>query len=138
MSIVKIVLDTNCLLQCISRNSVNKIILDKLISGDYDLYLTNEILMEYEEKIADIFSSETAELIISFLSVLENVKKIDIHYHLNLITTDPDDNKFVDCAFASNVHYLVTNDKHYNKLKSVTFPIINIISLVEFKNLLDS
>jgi putative PIN family toxin of toxin-antitoxin system len=94
--------------------------------------------MEYEEKIADIFSSETAELIISFLSVLENVKKIDIHYHLNLITTDPDDNKFVDCAFASNVHYLVTNDKHYNKLKSVTFPIINIISLVEFKNLLDS
>ena len=138
MSIVKIVLDTNCLLQCISRNSVNKIILDKLISGDYDLYLTNEILMEYEEKIADIFSSETAELIISFLSVLENVKKIDIHYHLNLITSDPDDNKFVDCAFASNVHYLVTNDKHYNKLKSVTFPIINIISLVEFKNLLDS
>ncbi len=138
MSIVKIVLDTNCLLESISRNSVNKIILDKLISGDYDLYLTNEILMEYEEKIADIFSSETAELIISFLSVLENVKKIDIHYHLNLITTDPDDNKFVDCAFASNVHYLVTNDKHYNKLKSVTFPIINIISLVEFKNLLDS
>ena len=138
MSIVKIVLDTNCLLQSISRNSVNKIILDKLISGDYDLYLTNEILMEYEEKIADIFSSETAELIISFLSVLENVKKIDIHYHLNLIATDPDDNKFVDCAFASNVHYLVTNDKHYNKLKSVTFPIINIISLVEFKNLLDS
>ena len=138
MSIVKIVLDTNCLLQCISRNSVNKIILDKLISGEYDLYLTNEILMEYEEKIADIFSSETADLIISFLSILENVKKIDVHYHLNLITTDPDDNKFVDCAFAGNVHYLVTNDKHYNKLKSVTFPIINILSLVEFKNLLDS
>ena len=71
MSIVKIVLDTNCLLQCISRNSVNKIILDKLISGDYDLYLTNEILMEYEEKIADIFSSETAELIINFYPFLK-------------------------------------------------------------------
>jgi predicted nucleic acid-binding protein len=68
--------------------------------------------------------------------VLENVKKIDIYFQLNLITADQDDNKFVDCAFAGNVHFLVTNDKHYNILKSVTFPLINVITLDEFKKLI--
>jgi putative PIN family toxin of toxin-antitoxin system len=133
---LKVVLDTNCLLQCISRRSANTIILDQLIAGAYELLLSNEILMEYEEKITEIFSAETAELTIGTLTVLENVKKIDIYFQLNLITADQDDNKFVDCAFAGNVHFLVTNDKHYNILKSVTFPLINVITLDEFKKLI--
>jgi predicted nucleic acid-binding protein len=61
------------------------------------------------EKITDIFSKETAELIIGALSLLPNVKKAEIHYHLFLIDIDKDDNKFSDCAFAGNVHYLVTS-----------------------------
>lgn len=130
---LKVVLDTNCLLQSISRRSVNTIVLDKLIAGAYELYLTNEILMEYEEKISDLFSSETAELIIGMLAVLDNVKKIDVYFQMGLVTADPDDNKFVDCAFAGNVHFLVTNDRHYNILKSVAFPAINVINLIEFK-----
>ena len=93
--------------------------------------------MEYEEKIADIFSEETAELIIGALSLLPNVKKIDTHFHLNLISNDPDDNKFSDCAFAGNVHFLVTDDKHFNVLKSISFPAINVISLNDFKQLLN-
>jgi len=92
--------------------------------------------MEYEEKIAEIFSAETAELIIGTLTVLDNVKKIDIYFKLNLIAADLDDNKFVDCAFAGNVHFLVTNDKHYNVLKSIAFPLINVINLDEFKELI--
>jgi len=102
---LKIVLDTNCLLQSISRRSVNTIILDELIAGTYELYLTNEILMEYEEKISEFFSAETAELIIGILALQDNVKKIDVYFQLNLIAADPDDNKFVDCAFAGNVHF---------------------------------
>lgn len=132
----KIVLDTNCLLRCISRRSAYAIILDKLYENGYELYLTTEILLEYEEKITDIFSKETAELIVGAFSLLHSVKKIDVYFHLNLITADPDDNKFVDCAFAGNVHFLVTDDKHYNVLKSVSFPAINVISLDEFKELL--
>jgi putative PIN family toxin of toxin-antitoxin system len=136
MSTLKIVLDTNCLLQSISRRSVNTIILDQLVAGVFELYVTNEILMEYEEKISEIFSSGTSEYVISILSLLENVKKIDVYFQLGLITADPDDNKFVDCAFAGNVHYLVTNDKHYNTLKTITFPAINVIRLDKFRTLI--
>ena len=43
---------------------------------------------------------------------------------------------FSDCAFSGNVHFLVTNDKHFKALKSVPFPVINVISLEDFKLLL--
>lgn len=54
-----------------------------------------------------------------------NVRNTDVHYQLQLITQDMDDNKFSDCAFACNAHYLVTNDKHFRILKSIDFPAIN-------------
>src|ERR1700748_2779727 len=100
MPFLKIVLDTNCLLRSVSRRSPYAIVLDKLYEGVYDLYMSNDILLEYEEKLTEIFSSETAELVIGALSLLPNVKKIDPHFQLGLIKTDPDDNKFTDCAFA--------------------------------------
>jgi uncharacterized protein len=89
-----------------------------------------------EEKITDLFSKETAELVIGALSLLPNVRKAEIHYRLFLIDIDKDDNKFSDCAFAGNVHYLVTNDKHFNVLSTIPFPSINVITLERFKSLL--
>jgi putative PIN family toxin of toxin-antitoxin system len=136
MPALKVVLDTNAILRSISRRSAFSVILDKLYNGDYELWVSNDILLEYEEKIADIFSRETAELIIGALSLLPNVKKAEIHYHLFLIDIDKDDNKFSDCAFAGNVHYLVTNDKHFNVLSTIPFPSINVITLEKFKELL--
>ena len=32
----------------------------------------------------------------------------------NLITADPDDNKFIDCAVAAQAKYIVTEDRHYD------------------------
>jgi putative PIN family toxin of toxin-antitoxin system len=134
---VKVVLDTNALLRSISRKSSFAIVLEKLLAGDFELYITTEILLEYEEKIGTIFSKETSELIIAGLLLLSNVRKIDIHFQLSLIGIDADDNKFVDCAFAGNVNFIVTDDKHFNTLKTIGFPQLNVISLDEFKELLE-
>ena len=53
-----------------------------------------KLCLEYEEKITDIFSKETSELTIGAFSLLSNVKKIDVYFHLSLIVADIDDNKF--------------------------------------------
>lgn len=135
MTPLKVVLDTNALVRSISRRSPFSIILDKLYEGDFELWVTNDILLEYEEKISDIFSKETAELILGALALLPNVKKTEIHFQLFLIDVDKDDNKFSECVFAGNVHYLVTNDKHFNILSSIPFPKINVISLEAFKDM---
>ncbi len=133
---LKIVLDTNAILKSISRRSAYAVVMDKLYENAFEVYITNDISLEYEEKITEIFSGETAELIIGAFSLLPNVKKVDVHFHLNLIVADPDDNKFSDCAFAGNVHFLVTDDKHFTILKSISFPSINVITLDQFKELL--
>ena len=135
---LKVVLDTNALLRSISRRSEFTIVIDKLYENAYELYISNDIQLEYEEKIADIFSKETAELIVGAFLLMDNVKKIDIHFHLDLIKADPDDNKFSDCCFSGNVHFLVTDDKHFNILKSTSFPAINVITLGDFKKLLST
>jgi predicted nucleic acid-binding protein len=122
----KIALDTNVLLRSISCRAAYAIILDKLYENAFELYITNDILLEYE-KISDIFSKETAELIIGAFSLLHNVKKNDIYFRLNLIAVDVDDNKFSDCAFGGNFHFLITDDKHFDVLKSISFPAFNVM-----------
>ena len=54
----------------------------------------------------------------------------------NLITADPDDNKFVDCALNAGADYLVTNDHHFNILKSIDFPPIKVVDIETFKSIL--
>ncbi len=129
---LKIVLDTNVLLVSISSKSKYHWIYDKLVSGEYDLFITNEILMEYEEIISQKYNYSVARDVIKVLLILPNVHKTSIFYNWNLISEDSDDNKFVDCAISSNSHILVTNDKHFQVLKKIDFPKIEIANANDF------
>ena len=133
---LRVVLNSNIILSSVSRKSPYRIILDKLFDKKYEVFITNEVLLEYEEKLIQNFDTEVAELTIDALLLLDNVKKIDVYFNFSLIEKDKDDNKFVDCAFAGNVHYLVTNDKHFNILKNIDFPKIKVINIEEFKNII--
>ena len=62
------------------------------------------------------------------------VKVITPYYNFHLIYADKDDNKFVDCAIAAEAKCIVTNDHHYDVLKTIPFPKVEVISLVEFIN----
>ncbi len=53
-----------------------------------------------------------------------------------MIQTDPDDNKFVDCAIASQADYIVTNDKHFDILAQITFPKVEVITIQQFETIL--
>jgi predicted nucleic acid-binding protein len=75
---------------------------------------------------------EIAENVANLLLKSENVELIQPYFHLGLITADPDDNKFVDCAFAANATYIVSNDSHFDVLQSVDFPILLVLKLKEF------
>ena len=101
------------------------------------MHITNEILTEYEEIISEKLSSDTANAVIRTLMELDNVYPTSIYFKYNLIIQDPDDDKFIDCAFASNCDYLVTNDKHFNVLDTIDFPKIRVVKLQEFKDIID-
>ena len=133
---LRVVLDTNVLLVSISSKSDTHWVLQGLLQEKFEMIISNEILSEYEEIISEKFSVEVAKDVIRTLLFLPNVSRSEIYYKWALISDDEDDNKFADCAVASNADFLVTNDKHFNPLKEITFPQIKIINISEFRKLL--
>lgn len=127
-----VVLDTNCLLQSISRRSRYYRIWNDFILGRYVLCVTTEILEEYEEIISRCMSPIVAKIMIATILRANNVLRVDAQFRFRLITTDPDDNKFVDCAIVSNAEYIVTNDAHFNVLQDIPFPHVEVRSIDEF------
>ena len=129
---MKIVLDTNCLIQSIPEKSPYHGVWLSFEKGDNTLCISNEILEEYEEILERLTDSITTELVIRAIINSPFVEFITPYFHFNLITVDPDDNKFVDCAIAANARYIVSNDKHYNILKQIPYPTIDVISIAKF------
>ena len=137
MNNTKVILDTNVLLVSISSKSPYHWIFERLIEGVFDLGITSDILLEYEEIIASKYSVAMAKDVIRTLLVLPNVYPVTVYYHWNLIAADSDDNKFVDCAVSFNANGIVTQDKHFNILRTIDFPKVNVLSVAEFKRMIE-
>ena len=94
--------------------------------------VSNDILEEYEEIIASHVSPVAARIAIETILRANNVLRVDAQFRFGLIEADVDDNKFVDCAIVANADYIVTEDSHFNVLKTIPFPKIEIIRLKDF------
>jgi len=129
---MRIVVDTNVLSVAISRRSKFYPIWQAIRNGHFEMLVTTDILYEYSEVLADDLSPEVSENILDTLETLPNIIPIHKYYFWNLITFDPDDNKFVDCAVAGSADYIVTDDKHFKVLKNIPFPKVEVLSSEAF------
>ena len=132
----KIVLDTNCLISSLSRRGQYYPVWQGLQTGQYVLCVSTDILEEYAEKIAEKMSIQVATNVIHLLLESEFVELINPYFSLHLIEDDHDDDKFVDCAFAANATFIVSDDKHFEALKKIQFPKILVLKLKEFLGIL--
>ena len=131
-------LDTNCLISSLSKKGQYYPVWKGLQTGQYILCVSTEILEEYAEVIAQKMSAQVALSVIHLLLESSNVELINPYFSLHLIDADQDDNKFVDCAFAANATFIVSNDKHFDVLKVISFPQLIVLKLKEFLGLLQS
>ena len=127
-----VVIDTNCLLQIIARKSPYRPIWDAFLEGRYNLCVSNEILDEYQEILGQQITPTIAENVVLLILNQENVQLVNPYFRMGLITADPNDNKFVDCAFAAGADYLVSEDSHFSILRKTPFPLLNLVTLDEF------
>lgn len=125
-------LDTNCLLQILGVRSKYHFLWEKFLNEEYVLCLSTEVLLEYEEILKQKASVAVADMFLKVINYSENIVRKDPFYRLGLIDADPDDNKFVDCAFACQAEYIVTDDAHFDILSKIPFPKIEVKSLDEF------
>ena len=138
MAVKRIVLDTNCLISSLSRRGQYYPVWKGLQTGEYVLCVSTDILEEYAEVITQKMSVQVATNVIHLLMESEFVELVNPYFNLQLISADHDDDKFVDCAFATNATFIVSNDKHYDVLKDIDFPKIQVLKLKEFLELLQA
>lgn len=134
---MRIVLDTNCLIQSIPKRSPFRVVWESILTGENILCVSNEIIEEYMEILQKLTDERTAALVVK--TIIENpfVEFITPYYQFHLINTDPDDNKFADCAIAAAARYVVTNDHHFDVLRlKNTFPTVDVINLKDFLELI--
>ncbi len=133
---MNVVLDTNVFLVILPANSIYHPVYDALYQGRYNLVLSHQNLLEYKEQFSFRYKTPITTKIIEGPVYNNNFIFCDPRFSFNLIFNDPDDNKFVDCAVAGNADYIVTNDRHFDVLKSIDFPFINCITLQKFQKIL--
>jgi len=130
---LRIVVDTNILIAVIARKSPYRWIFDCIIQGKLILCVSNEILFEYREVLERKTNTEVAENIVNFIAVNPFTEKTEIYFNFGLISQDTDDNKFVDCAISANALCLISNDSHFQVLKTIKFPQVSVLTLSEFE-----
>lgn len=94
----------------------HQILLD-FLAGKYLLCISNEVVLEYEEILTRKVSSLVANNIINAILASSNTIFINPQKRYQLIKSDPDDNKFVDCAISANAKYIVSQDHHYDVIR---------------------
>ena len=133
---MKIVLDTNVLLMALPSKSKYHLIIEYFNNRKYQLIITTSILFEYEEILSKKTNNIVAYNIVNAFVEAPNAIPTNIYFNWNLISTDFDDNKFIDAALTANADYIVTNDTHFNEAKNNRFPNVNIISANDFLTIL--
>lgn len=128
-----VVLDTNALIQALPTRSRYHKIWSDFLEGKYCLCVSNEILTEYEEILAEHTSSIVAHNVVEAIARHPKTIYRESYFRFHLLADiDKDDDKFVDCAITANADYIVTEDSHFSHLKQIDFPRLTVLTIDEF------
>jgi putative PIN family toxin of toxin-antitoxin system len=112
-----VVLDTNVIVSAhLKEEGLERFVLDLALARKLQLFLSEEILGEYEGVLARAAFKLSPAKVAASLRLIE--KAATMVYPEKRITAakDPDDNKFLEYAAESQADYLVTgNKKHFPK-----------------------
>jgi putative PIN family toxin of toxin-antitoxin system len=128
---IRTVIDANVLASALSGNSKYHWLIELLLEEQIELFVTNEILLEYKETLKTKYSESVAADLLLALNELPAVQNTPVYFRWNLIV-HPNLNKLVDCYVASNAEYLISQDTQMSVLGSIDLPRVNVVSIEEF------
>ena len=130
---LKVVLDTNVLVSALLKPaSTPELVVSLILQKQVIFCVSGPIFTEYEEVLRrEKFKSLDLEKVESFLSRLKDKAWwVAPRIHLNIIETDQEDNRFLECAQEAKADFLITgNTKHFPFRK---FRKTMIVSPAEF------
>ena len=128
---MKIILDTNVFVSGVFFSGPPFQILQAWRNGEIQMVISLEILEEYT-RVGEILAEEYPAR--NLRRILEYVAKAAVVYSApplqERVCDDPDDDKFLACALASNSKVVVSGDKHL--LKSSGYQGIEVLKPRDF------
>ena len=113
-------LDTNTVVQALAQHHPFHPILDAWVAGHLTWAVSTPILLEYEEVLTRLSEPARWRKLATLMDLAEltvgNVLRVTPSFQFHVVTADPDDNIFTDCAITADADYLVTEDAHFSPL----------------------
>ncbi|MCX6603014.1 MAG: putative toxin-antitoxin system toxin component, PIN family [Acidobacteria bacterium] len=130
---LRLVIDTNVVVSAaLKPDGLQRTVLLLAITKPVSLFVSESVFAEYREVLARSELRIRMGLQHQFLDLIKNHSRSVKPSRPLQVTTDPDDNKFLECADAARADYLVTgNGRHFPKFWKKT----KVISSREFIDL---
>ena len=129
----KVVLDTNVLVSALVFGGLPRQVTDLVAKKAIVLVTSEEAMTELRRIVRDKFP-EYVQLTVQLEQLLRRYAKwmqlgnIDIS-----VSTDPDDNKFIETALLSHCDFIISGDRHLLELKQ--YEVIKIVKPAAFLKL---
>ena len=115
---MKIVLDANIFISSFFWGGNPRLVLERVITGKDELYITKEILGEIESVMGRPKFHVKKEEVDYFINSIEEIgNKIVSKRQVNNGSRDKTDNKYIECAITANADYIISGDMHLLELK---------------------
>ena len=128
---MKLVLDTNIFISAFYWGGNSQKIIDRIIAGLDELYVSDKILEEISEVMARPKFKTEHGLIVKYIEAIEkNCKKVFTESRIKGICRDKDDDDKLECGIICNADYIITGDEDLLVLGN--YESINIITPMEY------
>jgi uncharacterized protein len=128
-------LDTNTVVQALAEHHPFHPILSAWVAGQWTWAVSTPILLEYEEVLTRLSGPARWRKLARLMDLAEitsgNLLRVTPSFQFHVVTADPDDNIFTDCAITADVDYLLTEDGHFAPLMDAGYKP-HLISPQEF------
>ena len=115
---MKIVLDANIFISSFFWGGNPKIIVERIVSGIDELFVTKEILDEIENVIRRPKFHADNDKVNYFINSIEEIgNKITPQKLVKTGSRDKTDDKYIECGITANVDYIISGDIHLLELK---------------------
>ena len=115
-----VVLDTNVLLPLFGKAGQHRPLRDALARGRVRWAVSTSVLFEYEEILVARSGRSRWEALLRFMHAVSlrhgSIVRVSPSFCFRIVTADPDDNKFSDCAIVANADWIITEDAHFKPL----------------------
>jgi len=123
----KIVLDTNVFVSALGWEGKPRRIFRYCIEGRCHLFISQAIILETVKVLSYPKFNFTRFQVDELLALIaEMATFVEPDFTLNIISTDPSDNRILECALAAECRCIVTGDKHLLDLEN--FQNIQIVT----------